>query len=113
MDKRFSKFQFRPLILDDYLAKEGIEAVSTLMKKEPCYIVGGIATQSYLPTSCRRPTSDIDLSVVKPLNYADFKNLIKPVVEYLQDKGYECKTRKHSRAFKLEVTSREKTGEKD
>lgn len=100
-----SKFQFRPLTIDDNLTRDGLEAVGTLVKKEPCYIVGGIATQSYLPTTCRRPTSDIDLSVVRPLNYVDFKTMVKPVEEYLKDYGYEIKEKKHSRAYKLEVTS--------
>ncbi|MBU1136650.1 MAG: hypothetical protein ABIG37_00135 [Nanoarchaeota archaeon] len=102
-----TKFQFRPLTLDDKLAKDGIEAVGTLVGKEPCYIVGGMAGQSYLPTSCRRPTSDIDLSVVQPLNYASFKKFAEPVKEFLKDNHYHVKERKHSRAFKLEVENSE------
>lgn len=97
------KFYCRPITLDDKLAKDGIEAVATLTEKEPYYLVGGLAVQSYLPTMCRRPTSDLDFSIVRPMNYADFKSLSKPVNEYLRDKGYNISERKHSRAFKLEI----------
>jgi hypothetical protein len=106
------KFMYRPLTLDDKIIKDGLEAIGIMTGKEPYYIVGGIATQSYLPTKCRRPTSDIDLSIVKPLNYADFKKLVKPVEEYLQDNKYAINRRKHSKAFKLEVQHKELPEEK-
>ncbi len=98
-----TKLKFEPLMLDDIIVKDGIEAVGTLCGREPYYLVGGMAAQSYLPTRCRRPTSDLDFSIVRPLNYADFKALAKPVKELLSDKGYDVTEKKHSRAFKLEV----------
>jgi len=104
------KLKISPLTLDDRFAKEGLEAVSTLTGKEPYYLVGGMATQSYVPTLCRRPTSDIDFSVVKPLSYREFKEFSKPVVEYLRDNNYNVETRQRSRAFNLEVENKE--GEK-
>ena len=106
------KLQFRPLTLDDKLTKDGLEAVGTLTGKEPYYLVGGIAVQSYLPTSCRRPTSDIDLSIVRPLNYSGFRIFIKPVEEYLRDHHYKVRQRKHSRAYKLEVQDTENPEER-
>src|SRR4030042_2162761 len=100
------KLKVNPLTLDDGFTRDGLEAVSQLTGKEPYYIVGGVATQSYLPTSCRRPTSDIDLSIVRPLNYEDFKSLSKPISEYLLDNGYSVETKKGSRAFSLNVRNR-------
>ena len=55
MDRRIiRKLNFLPRTLDESIVIDGLEAVSFL--KEPCYLVVGIATQSYLPTTCRRPT---------------------------------------------------------
>jgi len=101
------KFEIRPLTLDDTLTRDGLESISTLTNREPYYVVGGIATQSYLPTSYRRPTSDIDLSIVRLLNYKDFKGLVKPVVEYLFDNHYSVQTKKHSRSFNLDIENKE------
>jgi hypothetical protein len=97
------KLTIQPKTLDDKIVKDGLEAVSLLNGKEPYYLVGGIAIQSYLPSSCRRPTSDIDFSIVRPLNYADFKELIEPVSEYLKDNHYEIGTEKRSRAYALDL----------
>ena len=101
------KLKVRPLTIDDKFVRVGLKAVSTLTDKEPYYLVGGIATQSYIPSFCRRPTSDIDFSVVKPLNYENFKRFSKPVVEYLEDNGYFVETKQRSRAFNLEVENKE------
>lgn len=95
------KLNFIPRTLDDDMVRDGLEAVSLL---DDQYLVGGIATQSYLPTSCRRPTSDVDFSVVRPLNYGDFKSMIAIVREYLHDKGYTTETKKRSRAYSLDVS---------
>jgi len=107
-----SKLRFRPLTLDDKVIKDGIEAVGTLTGKEPYFIVGGVGAQSYLPSSCRRPTADIDVCVVRPLNYADFKTFARKIIEYLRDNHYEVKERKHSRAYKLETENRENPEER-
>ena len=101
------KLKINPLTLNDTLTRDGLESVSTLTNKEPYYVVGGIATQSYIPTNCRRPTSDIDLSIVRPLNYEDFKGVIKPVIEYLLDNHYFVQTKKHSRSFNLAIENKE------
>jgi hypothetical protein len=97
------KLKAKPLTIDDTFTKDGLEAVSTLTGKEPYYVVGGMATQSYLPSLCRRPTSDIDLSIVRPLNYEAFKTLSGPVMEFLRDNGYSVETGRGSRAFNLGV----------
>ncbi|MBI2628894.1 hypothetical protein HYW74_02330 [Candidatus Pacearchaeota archaeon] len=99
------KFLISPRTVDDPMVKDGLEAVSLLNETEPYYLVGGIATQSYLPTRCRRETSDIDLCLVKPLSYHTFKDMISPLEGFLQDKGYSVDTRKGSRAFSLNFIS--------
>jgi len=101
------KLKISPLTLDDKFVREGLNAVSTLTNKEPYYLVGGVATQSYIPTTCRRPTSDIDCSIVKPLNYQKFKEIAKPVIEYLKDYGYCVETRQRSRSFNLDVEKKD------
>lgn|SRR3989338_4713180 len=68
-------------------------------------IVGGTAVQSYLPSANRRPTSDIDLSVVRPLNYDEFKTFVNPMSEYLKDGGYMVETHKRDSRFQLLVTT--------
>ena len=107
-NKASVKLSFDPRTLDDHIVRDGLEAVSFL--GEPCYLVGGIATQSYLPTSCRRPTSDVDFSVVRPLNYKDFKLMISHVKEFLCDNGYTAETKKRSRSYSLDVLSSENEG---
>ncbi|MFW6282818.1 MAG: hypothetical protein ACOC1P_02080, partial [Minisyncoccales bacterium] len=97
------KLKFEPRIMDSPLVKEGLMASSVLLNSEPYYLVGGMATQSYLPSSCRRPTSDIDFSVVRPLNYSDFKLMVKPVIEYLKDNGYDADTVKRSRSYCIDA----------
>jgi hypothetical protein len=94
------KLLISPRTIDDSMVRDGLEAVS-LLDSEPYYVVGGIATQSYLPSVCRRETSDIDLCLVKPLSYNSFKEMMAPVAEYLQDNNYSIDTRKGSRAFSL------------
>jgi hypothetical protein len=110
MKGEIEKLKVKPLTLDDNFTRDGLEAISTLTGKEPYYIVGGVATQSYLPTTCRRPTSDIDLLMVRPLNYEGFKILSRPVAEYLLDNGYSVETKKGSRAFSLDVRNRDGEG---
>ena len=78
--------------IDDKIVKDGLCAVATLDDspdtKGLYFLVGGVATQSYIPSSCRRSTSDIDLAILRPLNYEEFKHLTKNITSYLQDNGY-------------------------
>ncbi len=97
------KFGFDARTLDETVVKDGLEAVSMLNEKEPYFLVGGIATQSYLPTICRRPTSDVDFALVRPLSKPDFREMVKPVVFYLRELGYDVTTHTsgRSRSFAL------------
>lgn len=97
------KLKVNPNTLSSGILGKALEAVSLLNNREPYYLVGGIATQSYLPPFCRRPTSDIDISIVKPLNYVEFKSIVKPIIEYLEDEGYLINSKKYSRSFCLNV----------
>lgn len=103
MEGEIKKLRFKPKTLDNTIVKDGLQAVSILNEKEPYYLVGGIATQSYLPSKCRRPTSDIDFSILRPLNYEDFKQVIAPVDEYLRDSGYKGEVRKGPRSYCLDI----------
>jgi len=97
--------------IDDKIVKDGLCAVATLDDspdtKGLYFLVGGVATQSYIPSSCRRSTSDIDLAILRPLNYEEFKHLTKNITSYLQDNGYSVRTRKRSRAFSLVTEDKE------
>ena len=97
------KLCLSPKTLDDVVIKDGLEAVTVLNGKEPYFLVGGIATQSYLPTRCRRPTSDIDFALVRPLSKPDFRQMISPVQEFLHDMGYKSslKVANASRSYPL------------
>jgi|SRR3989344_6462028 len=96
---------YTPKILDDEMIKDGLCAVSTLsdgeFSRENYFVVGGVAVQSYLPSSCRRPTSDIDLAVLKPLCKEDFKKFAESAFQYLSDRGYKVASEKARRAFCL------------
>ena len=108
-----AKLDYSPKTLDDKIVRDGSCAVATLSNnpssKGLSLIVGGIATQSYLPSNCRRPTSDIDLAVLTNLSYADFKSFSKTVFGYLRDKGYEVKNRKAHRVFCIDFEDKEGT----
>lgn len=99
------KLQNSERTIDDPIIKEGLCAVGTLEDspdtKGLYFLVGGIGVQSYLPTSCRRPTSDLDIAVLRPLNYEDFKTFSRNIATYLQDKGYSVNTRKGQRYYVL------------
>jgi len=96
--------------IDDELVKDGLCAVSRLddynRSKKIYMVVGGISTQSYLPTMCRRPTADIDLAVGKPLNYNGFKEFSKPICEYMLEKGYEVSTKKGHNSYHIDITAK-------
>ncbi len=113
MKGKVRKFNFRARTLDDDIVKDGIEAIGVLNGKEPYFLVGGIASQSYLPTKCRRPTSDIDSALVRPLSKPDFRIMIIPVREYLHDMGYDTLPRisNRSRSFALYVSKSYDEGE--
>jgi hypothetical protein len=101
----YNKKDIIPRTLDSSIIQDGIRSLGALDNvsevKDLCLVVGGTAVQSYLPEVKRRPTSDVDLSVVRPLNYSAFKIFFAPVIEYLQDSGYDTETKKMNSAFKI------------
>jgi len=100
---KVKKFRFNARTLDDNVVKDGLESVNVLNGREPYFLVGGVATQGYLPTRCRRPTSDMDFALVRPLSKPDFREMVEPVRMYLHDMGYDttAKTNNRSRSFAL------------
>ena len=99
------KFLIEPKTIDSPIVKDGLEAVSILNNIESYFIVGGVATQSYLPSSCRRDTADIDLCLLRPLSFPEFREMVVPLEEFLHDLGYISEVKKGSRACTLTYTS--------
>jgi len=99
------KLKFEARTLDDSMVRDGLCAVAALedapMSKQMVFLVGGIATQSYLPSSQRRPTSDIDLAVMRPLSYSEFKEFSKEAVSYLEDCHYITHSNKGHNSYNL------------
>ena len=99
------KLNYAGRTIDDSLVKEGLKSIAVLSlnpnSKGLYAIVGGVATQSYISSSYRRPTSDIDLLVGRPLTHEDFKVFSKPVIEFLEDQGYIVRTAKRSRSYNV------------
>ncbi|MBT4135626.1 hypothetical protein HOD75_02895 [archaeon] len=101
-----AKIDYDPKTLDDKIIVDGHRAVATLkdnpLSRGMYFVVGGFATQSYLPSSCRRQTCDIDLAVLQRLNKADFRAFSSTAREFLEDNGYEVSDRKTQGAFCLD-----------
>jgi len=99
------KLNIRPRTLDEEIVKDGLSAVSTIFSdstlKYESFVVGGVATQSYLPSRCRRPTSDIDLAVLRPLSYSEFRVVSRPVWEWLSDKHYNVELDKGHNSYQI------------
>jgi NACalpha-BTF3-like transcription factor len=97
-----NKLNYTSRTLDDNLIKKGLESVEVLngfdYSRGLYSTVGGIATQSYIPSKFRRPTADIDLLIGRPLTTKEFVTFSKPVVEFLKDQGYDIET-KHGQRF--------------
>ncbi len=99
------KLKFEARTLDEDIVRDGLCAVAALdnssVSRQMAFLVGGIATQSYLPSSCRRPTSDMDLAVRRSLTYSEFRNFAKEAVTWLQDNGYSTAVAKGHNAYNL------------
>lgn len=102
------KLNFKSRTLDEEIVRDGLCAVSKLSENSiPTYIVGGVATQTYLPTTCRRGTSDIDLAVLGSLNYADFRSMASPVLQWLGDHKYSFETKKGHNSYQIVYSDQE------
>ncbi len=101
------KLYFSPRILDERIVKDSLEAVSYIGERESLFLVGGVGIQSYLPTLCRRPTSDVDYAVARPLTYSDFKQIVKPAEEFLRDFDYSVEPKKASRSYMMIIQNKE------
>lgn len=109
---KMRKAYFEPKTLGNKEMKDGITAVSFLSEnnfsKDAYFVVGGVATQSYLPEQYRRKTSDIDLALTVPLGFTDFKKFSKSAVEYLVSKGYNIELRKGQNTYQVIYSKKEK-----
>lgn len=99
------KTQYEARTLDDPVIKEGLCAIGHLGdipgSRDNYFVVGGVATQSYLPSELRRATCDIDLAIVRPLTRLEFEVFSKPVREFLGDNHFNVETKKGHNAFHL------------
>ncbi len=100
---KIEKLSYSFRTLTDPMIQLGLEGLSTLdhfnLSKGLYMVVGGFASQSYLPEEQRRPTADIDVLVGRPLNHENFKEFSKPLREFFSDNGYEVYTKKHHQTF--------------
>ena len=107
-----AKTDIVPKTIDSTIVIDGLRALRALDDQDQSrglyLVVGGTAVQTYLPSENRRPTSDIDLSVVRPLNYEEFKRFVKPVYETLADAGYQVEMKKRDSRFQLNVCDAER-----
>lgn len=108
---KIEKLSYTFRTLNDPMVQLGLEGLSILddfsLSKGLYMVVGGFASQSYLPEEQRRLTADIDVLVGRPLNYEDFKLFSKPLVEFFSDKGYNVKTKKHHQTFCMSLSKDE------
>ncbi|MEM4152987.1 MAG: hypothetical protein QXK80_02650 [Candidatus Pacearchaeota archaeon] len=106
--KEIEKLSYVFRTIDDPMIQFGLEGLTTLddfeFSKGLYMVVGGFASQSYLPEKLRRPTADIDVLVGRPLNNEDFKLFIKPVIEFFRDNGYQTITKKHHQTFCIRLS---------
>lgn len=106
------KAYFEPKTLGDVEMKDGVTAVSYLSEnpssRDSYFVVGGVATQSCLPEPYRRGTSDIDLALIVPLGFKEFKEFSKPSVDYLASKGYEVDLRKGQSSYQVIYSKKER-----
>lgn len=102
-NKKIEKLSYSFRTLNDPMIQSGLEGLSILddfdFSKGFYMVVGGFASQSYLPEDQRRPTADIDVLFGKPLNYETFKVFSKPLREFFSDNGYQVYIKKHHQTF--------------
>lgn len=101
-----TKLDYLHRTLDDEIVQDGLCAVNALedrsISRGSSFLVGGIATQSYLPSTCRRPTADIDIAVLRALSSReDFKEFFASAMEFLMDQGYDVNFSKERQTFKI------------
>ncbi len=105
------KSKYRARTLDDPSVVEGLCAVSKLEGQKYSqglsFLVGGVATQSYLPSSCRRETADIDLAILRPLTNSEFREFSAPVSGYLRDRGFIVEEKKGHNAYMIVYSQKE------
>ena len=100
-----NKLDCKSHTLDELIIQQGLCAVGTLdddpRTKDLVFVVGGAATQSYLPSTCRRPSTDIDLAVLRPFGKPDIKDFARHPLDYLIGKGYTCQLRHGQNSYQL------------
>lgn len=86
-------------VLSDKIVRDGLAAIALADTDKSFYVGGGTAVQLQTPVEFHRPTSDIDTTFNSALNYAQFKKIVAPSVEVLQELGYGCNLEKNRQHF--------------
>lgn len=89
--------------LEDFIVKDSIRAVNILKeeKKTKGRIAGGMAVQSYTPKELHRGTIDLDFTLYWRGGISEFKDLCKPLVNYLENQNYNVNFRKKGQVFEI------------
>lgn len=94
---------FKQHSLEEPVVLDGIQAINTLEEANGLAgrISGGMGVQSYIPVELHRGTIDLDYSMIWQGNFTDYKELCKPLVDFLRFKGYEPSFKKKGLAFEV------------
>lgn len=94
---------FKQHTLEEPVVLDGIKAINTLKDANGLAgrVSGGMGVQSYIPAELHRGTIDLDYSMIWQGNFTDYKELCKPLVDFLRFKGYEPSFKKKGLAFEV------------
>lgn len=106
-----AKLEFLARGINDKIVKDSLCAAAEIDNfpkgKDLYFLVGGIATQTYVPDDLRRDTCDVDFATLKPFSHTEFRDFAAPAIEYLRDHGYSVETKKGHQVYQLYVDSSE------
>lgn len=93
-------------VIEDKLVQDTVYA---LLSIPIGYVVGGgTAVQTYLPQELHRVSTDVDVTVDRPLKTSDFREVSKPVLAALQAMGYSSSTRTSPREyFEIQIQTKD------
>ncbi len=89
--------------IDDKIVQDTARSLSGL--KAAYAVNGGMAVQTYLPSTFHRVSTDLDLMTAMSMSSSSFKSYIAPVQEILHKLGYQSETRTSAREhFDLQIS---------
>ncbi len=101
-------FKMKPVNLtphksEDKIVVDAIKAVNYLKEEKQLKgrIGGGMAVQSYIPSELHRLTIDLDVSLLWHGGAPEFKELSKPLIDYLKANNYQVNLQKKGFAYEF------------